>query len=77
MEQAEDYEKIALQLAFKAQKKFKVTPNTAVDICVDKIDFMIFYNPCPVNPSMDKKAYHDHWDNVRKELILLRDYVVS
>ncbi len=58
----------ALGMVFNVSSKFNVPIGKAINICLDKIDFMIQYNPKPINPLKRKKEYHDFWDEVKIEL---------
>lgn len=58
----------ALGMVFNVSSKFNVPIGKAINICLDKIDFMICYNPKPTNPSRQKKEYHDFWNEVKIEL---------
>ena len=63
----------ALGMIVSTSAKFNRSTITSIDMCVDKIDFMIQYNPCPINPKKHKKDYHEFWDAVKKELLAIRN----
>lgn len=62
----------ALGMIVSTSAKFNRSTITSIDMCVDKIDFMIQYNPCHINPKKHKKDYHEFWDAVKKELLAIR-----
>ena len=62
----------ALGMIVNTSAEFNRSTITSIDMCVDKIDFMIQYNPCHINPKKHKKDYHEFWDAVKKELLAIR-----
>lgn len=58
----------ALGMVFNASKKHKIPNDKAIGICIDKIDFMIEYNPISTTPSKEKKDYHNFWNEVKSTL---------
>ena len=63
----------ALGMIVNTSAEFNRSTITSIDMCVDKIDFMIQYNPCHINPKKHKKDYHEFWDAVKKELLAIRN----
>ncbi|WP_439132962.1 hypothetical protein [Polaribacter sp.] len=62
----------ALEMVFDTELSLNVSQRKAIDICLDKVDFMLRYNPCPVNPNQRKKEYHDYWESIKLSLEKLK-----
>jgi hypothetical protein len=59
----ENQELEALRMLIDCYNKYNFSNNKSVDLCIEKIEFMLQYNPCPINPSKSKKEYHDYWNH--------------
>ena len=63
----------ALGMVFNVSNKYRLQNKTAIDFCIEKIDFMIQYNPISTNPTKEKKEYHNFWEHVKSELLAMRE----
>ena len=63
----------ALAMWFDGISRLELSPSKSIDVCIDRVDFLMEHNPSAVKKSDKEKEYVEYWKKVVSYLLILKE----